>query len=181
MRLPSRRQCGIGLVVLALPLLHACAQNSRLYPNDAPENSLRLVEVQGLASRSDIQNNRYIYEPLAAAGIQDAGTRDGSIGGGRVYCCGGKMDEAFFHYFFIPAEIEVEAGDIVEIRTGSLPKGGVSSVNTIVRVVQRKDDPAGTCRWEPPDGHYGRVLYCDWMPKTGWVKYKGTWVKSSTP
>ncbi len=91
------------------------------------------------------------------------------------------MDEAFAHYFFIPAEIEVEAGDIVEIRTGSLPKGGKSSVNTIVRVVQKKDDPAGTCRWEPRDRNYSRVLYCDWMPEKGWVRYKGTWVKSTGP
>lgn len=174
----------LGLVaLLALPLLlYGCAGHSRLYTVAAPENSLRLVEVVGLASKSDVQNNRYIREPLAAAGIQGAETRDGSIGGGRVYCCGGKMDEAYFHYFYIPADIRVEVGDIVEIRTGSLPKEGRSSVNTLVRVIQKKDDPAGSCRWDPRDKIYGRVLYCDWMSQQGWVIHKGplfeeTWVK----
>ena len=96
------------------------------------------------------------------------------------------MDEAYFHYFFIPDGVKVEVGDIVEIRGGSLPKEGKSSVNTAVRVVQKKDDAAGSCRWEPPDKPYGRVLYCDWMPQQGWVKYTGslfedTWVKPAAP
>ncbi len=178
MCLLSKKQFGIGLIVLALPLLNACAATSRLYPNEVPENSLRVVEVIGLATRLNIDNNRYMREPLAAAGFQDAEIQDGSVGAGRVYCCGGKMDDAFFNYFYIPADIEVEAGDIVEIRNGSVSKGGKSSVNTLVRVVQKKDDPAGTCSWRPPEGKYDRVLYCDWMPQKGWVKYKGTWVSS---
>ena len=180
------QRCLALVALFALPLLHGCAGPSRLYPNGAPENSLRLVEVLVLASKSAVQNNRYMREPLAAAGIQGAETRDGSIGGGRVYCCGGKMDEAYFHYFFIPDGVKVEVGDIVEIRGGSLPKEGKSSVNTAVRVVQKKDDAAGSCRWEPPDKPYGRVLYCDWMPQQGWVKYTGslfedTWVKPAAP
>lgn len=182
MRLLSGHRCGIGMaVLLALCVLHGCAGPSRLYTIEAPEHSLRLVEVLALASRSDVQSNRYMYEPLAAAGILDAQTRDESIGAGRVYCCGGKMDEAFFHYFYIPAGIQVGVGDIVEIRCGSLPKGGKSTVNTAVRVVQKKNDPGGSCQWEPRDKVYGRVLYCDWMPVQGWMKYKGTWVKPTEP
>ncbi len=137
---------GASLVVLlALLGLHGCATTSRLYPSGAPEGSLRLVEVLALASKSDVENNRYIYEPLVAAGIEDARTRDGSIAAGRVYYCGGKMDEAFLHYFYIPLGILVGIGDIVEIRSGSLPKGGKSAVNTAVRVVQKRDDLSGTC------------------------------------
>jgi hypothetical protein len=170
----------IAALTLSL-LLQSCAGTSRLYPNEAPENSLRLVEVMALASKSDVQNNRYIYEPLEAAGIQDAVSREGSIGGGRVYCCGGKMDEAFFHYFYIPPEIQIDIGDIVEIRCGSLPRGGKPNVNTVTRVVEKKSDTSDICRWEPQDKIYGRVLYCDWMPEQGWVKYKGTWVKKTGP
>ena len=171
---------GINIIVVVIALfLVGCAKNSRLYPNAPPEKAFHLVEVLILATSSDIQNNRYMYEPLAAAGIHEAKYRDGSFGVGRVFCCGGKMEEAYFNYFFIPADIEVEAGDIAEIRTGSKPKRGKSSVNTIVRVVQKKDDPVSTCRWWPRDRTYDQVLYCDWMPEKGWEKYKGrTWVKS---
>ncbi len=132
MRLPSRQQYGIGLVVFALSLLHACAGTSRFYPNEAPENSLRLVEVQVLSLRSDkaFQNNRYIHEPLAAAGIQDAKTRDGSIGGGRVYCCGGKMDGAYFHYVYIPAEIEVQGIPCSSANAKKPPNSSASSRNS---------------------------------------------------
>lgn len=171
-----------AIAALTLSLLaQSCAGTSRLYPNEAPENSLRLVEVMALASKSDVQNNRYIYEPLEAAGIRDALSRDETIGGGRVYCCGGKMDEAFFHYFYIPPDIQVDIGDIVEIRCGSLPRAGKSTVNTVTRVVQKKSEPSDVCRWEPQDKIYGRVLYCDWMPEQGWVKYMGTWVKEIRP
>jgi hypothetical protein len=180
-------QCCLALVaLLVLPFLHGCAGHSRLYPNGAPENSLRLVEVLARATAADIQNNRYMREPLAAVGIQGPEARDRSVGAGRVYCCGGKLDEAYLHYFFIPADINVEVGDIVEIRCGSLPNAGRSSVNTVVRVVQKKDDPVTSCRWEPRDKTYGRILYCDWMPEQGCVKYTGTlfdetWVKPAAP
>jgi hypothetical protein len=172
------KRLNIIVIVIALFMV-GCAGTSRLYPNAPPEKALHLVEVMILATSANIQNNRYMYEPLAAAGIHEAKNRDGSIGVGRVFCCDGKMEEAYFNYFFIPEDIKVEAGDIAEIRTGSKPKGGKSSVNTIVRVVQKKNDLAGTCRWWPRDRVYDQVLYCDWMPEKGWVKYKGrTWVKS---
>ena len=178
MRLICKKQFIIAMLMLLMAMLaQSCAGTSRLYPNEAPENALRLVEVLGVASKSDIQNNRYIYEPIQAAGIQEAFDRDGSIGAGRVYCCGGKMDEAFLHYFYIPPDIQIDNGDIVEIRCGSLPRDGKSTVNTVTRIVQKKSDTQGDCRWEPQDKTYGRVLYCDWMPEQGWVKYKGTWVK----
>ena len=189
MNLISKNQPIVAIIALTLSLLtQSCAGTSRLYPNEAPENSLRLVEVLELASKSDAQNNRYIYEPLKAAGLEDALSRDGSIGGGRVYCCGGKMDEAFFHYFYIPPDIQVGIGDIVEIRCGSLPKDGKSSVNTVTRVVQKREDFGGPCRWEPIDREYGRILYCDWMPSEGWMKYTfgplpydKTWIKPAIP
>ncbi len=182
-----RYSVSIFLVFVFL-FLNNCAGTSRLYPNGAPENSFRLVEVNALSTTSDVQNNRAIYEPLAIAKITDAHTRDRSIGAGRVYCCDGEMPKAFFHYFYIPPGFEVDAGDIVEIKSGSLPREGKSSVNTLVRVVQKKDDLSNTCRWEPHDRTYGRVLYCDWMPKEGWVKYTfgplpfdKTWIKPAAP
>lgn len=176
------------MALLAFIAINGCAGTSRLYPNGAPEGSLRLVEVNALSLISDVQNNRAIYEPLAAAGITDANTRYKSIGAGRVYCCGGEMDKAYFHYFYIPSGFQVKVGDIVEIKSGSLPKEGKSTVNTLVRVIQKRDDLTGACRWDPPDRIYGRILDCDWMLKEGWVKYRfgplpfdETWIKPLAP
>lgn len=182
----SRRALIYLHLYIAMLTLFGCARGpSRLYQPEgygAPPGSHRLVEVMDLAQKSQVQQLRGIYEPLAAAGIKDAASRERSIGAGRVYCCGGLLDEAHMNYFYIPLGIQVEPGDIVEIKCGSAPQGGKPSVNTVVRVVQLKNDATGTCRWVPPDQRRGRILYCDWMPQQGWVKHKGslfveTWIK----
>jgi hypothetical protein len=172
-------------------ILSGCAAGpSRLYQNGAfgaPEGSLRLAEVVELAPKSFVQTDPGLTEPLAAAGIRDAGTRDGSIGAGRVYCCGGMTDKTDLLMFYIPAGLAVAPGDIVEMRCGREPRAGATgSVNTVTRVVQTRDDPAGACRWVPPDRQLLRILYCDWMPKAGWVNYTGAilremWIKPSVP
>lgn len=186
----SQRQYRRLNLIVALVILHGCATGpSRLYQDGghgAPPGALRLVEVVELAAKAYISTDPAIYKPLAAAGIKDATSREGSIGAGRVYCCGGLMDETYVNFFYIPSDIQTEPGDIVEIKCGSAPEGHKSSVNTVLRVVQRKNDATGTCRWIPPEKRLGRILYCDWMPQQGWVKHQGTffedmWIKPAPP
>ena len=186
MWLHGRYRCVVGWVLLfALPVFHGCASYSRLYPSGAPDNSLRVVQVVELRTASDVRKEPSIYEPLAAAGIRDAEIRDWSVGSGTVHCCGWTTMISD-QFFYVPVGMRVELGDIVVIRCGSQPKDGKSSVNTVVRVVQKKNDSAGSCRWEPEAKGSMQILYCDWMPEQGWVKYKAgtfeeTWVKPAGP
>jgi len=176
------------IVLITILILQGCAAGtSRLYKSEVPEGSLRLAEVLMLATTSDIEQNIYMSKPLKMAQKHEALTRDGSVVLGRVYCCGGKMDTVYMHYIYVPPDVAVEPGDIVEVKSGALQKNGVSTVNTVIRVVQHANDANGSCNWEPQDKYYGRILYCDWMPQEGWEKYQygilpisKTWIKRNS-
>jgi hypothetical protein len=119
-----------------------------------------------------------------ASGVKDSDIRDGSVAQGRVYCCGGKTEQAFAFLFYVPPDISARRGDFVEVRSGPVVKkdemGKPVNVNAVTRVVDKT-----ACRWDPPDTarHLTSVIYCDWMEKEGWTRHKGgltgadVWIK----
>jgi hypothetical protein len=126
-----------------------------------------LAEVVYLVPRSElVQQSPSGYKSLIASGVKDEEIRDGTVAFGRVYCCGGKADEAFAFAFYVPDETRVQRGDLVEVKSGPGLKSGEigTPVNTVTRLVDKS-----ACRWDPPDPRgLMRVLYCDWMEREGW-------------
>ena len=157
--------------------LTSCATASRIYP-PVPEETgaLRVAEVMQFAQRQQIVSSGIHYERILASGIRDADLRDRSLAVGRVYCCGGPAETRNAPFFYIPNDVSVELGDIVEIRMGRQPdQNDPGLVNTVVRV-RHKGIAQSPCRWVPErEGLWMRVLYCDWMEKEGWVERGGMW------
>ena len=176
---------GLFLAVCFALLVTGCAHRAslRVYPDDVPAGSLRLVQVTVVGTRSDIVDEKAWHEALLNSGIPDREIQDGSLAVGRIYCCGGTAEVPTRQAFYVPAGLQVQPLDIVEIRAGRDPagqKGG--EVNTLTRIVQRAGASDSTCRWVPPDPKlWMRVLYCDWMEKEGWMEKKDplnhTWFK----
>lgn len=156
---------------------------SKVHPSIKEDTgALRLAEVvHPPATRKQIVSLGLHYENLLAAGIKDSDLRDGSLVEGRMYCCGGEIETSSALWFYVPEGLQVEIGDIVEVRMGRQPgKNGPGEVNTAMRVRQ-KGITNGSCQWVPDKpGLWMRVLYCDWMEQEGWIERKGlynTWLK----
>lgn len=156
----------------------------RVYPDDVPAGSLRLVQAIIVGSRTDIvDNSNEWYQALLASGITDDAIIDGSVAVGRIFCCGGPNEIASRQAFYIPLGIQVKPLDIVEIIAGSDPKDhSVTRVNTAIRVVQRAEPTVTGCDWIPLNPRlWRRILFCDWMKKDGWIELEDglyhTWYK----
>ena len=184
---PHRLAVVVVLAVSVLPILTSCATYSTLHAAAVPPHSLRLAEVVYLVLRREIMREPsetwrdLVYKNLLASGVKDSDIEDGSVAMGRVYCCGGKTEKAFAFFFYVPGDIRVQPGDIVEVRSGPVVRFGeiIAPVNTVTRVLDKS-----ACRWDPPDPRkLMRVLYCDWMEKEGWQRHKGSladfggWIK----
>lgn len=168
------------LTVLLLPvLLLACASPSRLHASRVPEGSLRTAEVTYLAPRSEIMNVPDLLETMRVSGIDQSELVDGSVGEGRVFCCGGPNETGEAIWFYIPRAMQVELGDIVEVRSGPPVMQGdpmKGPPNTVMQVRQRQSDTSKQCRWTPEDPNlWKRVIYCDWMKQEGWIQQEGLW------
>ena len=169
-------------------LLASCVTTSRLQEDHVPAGSLRLGQAMSLGTRYEITQTKPLkplYDALIAAGIKDSEIQDGSVAVARIYCCGGPSEKDDARIVYIPKGINVALFDIVEIKVGRPPEGGDAGVlNVVTRVVQRDADNAGTCWWDPKnDRLWMRILYCEWMPKEGWVKQGGitpAWFKPPT-
>lgn len=162
--------------------LASCSSVSRVHPPTADDAGVvRLTEVMQVGTRQEIVALDSHYKHLLAAGIRDADLGDGSLGAGRVYCCGGPPELGAAIWFYIPKEMSIQVGNVVEVRMGRQPAGSdPGAVNTAVRV-RHQGISQGPCRWSPErDGLWMRVIHCDWMEKEGWVERGGlykTWLK----
>lgn len=180
-----------GVTALAVAagaaLVGTAVAGSSLYPSSKRETDARkLAQVVGLATRAEIQglkDRRLLLE----AGIPDSALRDGSLGMGRVYCCGGLPEATRLDvlWFYIPPDVPVRLGDVVEIQLGHEGKGRTPGmVNVVARVRESHDATERHCRWDPDQpGKWMRVIYCDWMEAEGWVHKKGIgspWIKPPT-
>lgn len=172
----------LGLVTLFAGCAHVASLD--VYPDEVPPESLRLVQVMIVGTRSDIESVKEWHAALLQSGIPDSDIRDGSMAVGRIFCCGGPPETLNKQAFYIPPGLSVIPLDVVEIRAGREPvKGDPGQVNVATRVVQGANDASTTCRWEPqqPPGLWMRVLYCDWMRQEGWIELETlvwhTWFK----
>jgi hypothetical protein len=166
----------IALTLVGVPvLLTACATTSRLHTAGVPPGSLRLGQVVLLATRQEILTLPELQDSrraLRASGIEEADLRDGSLALARVYCCGGYSEGGTAIKLYVPRGLDVQLGDVVEVRSGRAPsQGDPGAANVAVQTRQR--GTTGLCRWEPPDPRLRlRFLYCSWMPAEGWIEHK---------
>ena len=181
---PTRNLLFIGCTISFSFILTSCSTALRIESNFVPAGSLRLAQVMAFAKRIEVVQSKVTYDAIIASGIADSEIVDGSVVVARIYCCGG-MTENFSSekgnaiVLYVPKVLNVALGDIVEIRDGRPPeKGDAGLLNIVMRVVQRyeagKGAAKGDCWWDPKDDRlWLRVLYCDWMPREGWVKQEG--------
>lgn len=175
----------ITKVVVATAILafcNSCASRSKVFaPTSDDAGSSRVAEVVQVASRAEITGLGVHYQHLLSCGIEDSNIRDGSLVVARVYCCGGAIETTSAPWIFVPTDLVVETGDIIEVKMGKAPsKNQKGAVNTALRV-RHHGISNSPCRWIPErDGLWMRVLYCDWMQEEGWVERTGlynTWIK----
>ena len=162
------------------------AGTSRLYPPTKDEaGALRVTQVVQLATRQEILALGTQMQYLLASGLKDADLKDGSLAIGRVYCCHQKTEEGTAIWFYVPPDVPINIGDIVEIRMGrASTKTDPGAVNVVTKVREKKDAPDSKCSWDPPNNTlWTRVLYCTWMPGEGWTLKRGlhnTWLKPAS-
>jgi len=179
-----RRCMAMVFVVGVVVLLMGCATHLRVHSDISklPPGSLRLAQVMDNdVTRADIVEAKEIYDALIASGIKDSDIADNSVVLARIFCCGGKNETYNATMLFVPPGIKPSVGDLVEVRVGRDPEDGDAGlVNVVTRVV-----PKDGCWWDPKnDRLWVRILYCEWMPKDGWIKQEGispAWHKPSTP
>jgi hypothetical protein len=93
-----------------------------------------------------------------------------------LFCCRDNVEKSNSIYVYNPLAIDLTPGDIIELRVGDAPawnteKGTLADIHTLTRLLQRAEEAAGKCWWEPRDPRlWGRFVTCDWMPAEGWVK-----------
>jgi len=177
----------IAWVLFLVLIMTGCASSLPIHSDFAvPDDSLRLAQVVEIETRAVVVQNKKVYEALIASGVGDSNITDDSIVVSRIYCCGGSSEKTLAIILYVPNGLNVALGDIVELRTGHPPeRGEVGSLNTVTRVVQKHGDDGGNCWWDPKnDRLWLRILYCDWMPKEGWVKQGGlspAWYRPPVP
>ena len=175
MCIPVHNSLLIYCVLIYALLIAGCSTPLRIHSDIVPTGSMRLEQVMEIGKRADILQYKELYEAIIASGIKDSEIKDGSVVVARITCCGGPSEKLDSRMLFVPKEINVALGDIVEVRVGRPPeKGDAGMLNTVTRVVQKDGDNDGKCWWDPKDERlWLRILYCDWMPKEGWVKQGG--------
>ena len=177
---PAQLLAVVGATVI--PLLAGCSSShvSRLHAESVPPGSLRLAQVAYIVPRAEIVADKFSVQSLRDSGISEAEIQDGSLVVGRVECCGGRNEKATAAIFYVPKEIKVEVGDLVEIRTGSAGNipNPTGPVNTLTRIREANGNQNSQCRWDPPQPNlWGRILYCDWMQAEGWTLEKDGFAK----
>lgn len=150
---------------------------SRLLPQHEDETGvLRLAQVVEVATRQQILGSGNEYMLLLMAGVPDAQLGDGRLAVARVYCCGGSAEESEAIWAFVPSDINVGVGDVVEVRMGRNPDDNdLGAVNTVAGMRQQGVMTAdGSCQWLPnnPDLPM-RTLYCHNIEIEGWIQQRG--------
>jgi hypothetical protein len=143
---------------------------SKLHPPE-PEQSgaLRLAEVKTFGTQEEIRNLKSQHQTFIASGLDPLALPDRSVAAGQTYCCGGPSDDAMAMWFYVPTKLELNVGDIVEVKMGRQPDGADPGiVNVAIRIREKSQ-----CRWVPPNPNlWARILFCDWMEQEGWIEKK---------
>jgi hypothetical protein len=135
-------------------------------------STLHAGQVVSVETRSDILGNKAMHDAMIEAGVAESAIADGNVVLVRLMCCGGpSVSNVHGFYNPSPQTLPLKVEDIVELRLG-----GNSQVNTVTRVLQGAGQTDGPCWWDPKnDALWRRVMYCEWMPKEGWLKQEGTY------
>lgn len=172
----------LSLIFSIVLLLVGCATTElRIHYDVVPDNSLRIAQILDFASRDEILQRHNLYKALIASGISDEQIVDESIAAARIYCCGGitkkfSAEIANATMIYIPKDMTASVGDMIEVKVGGFKdfKTSLVTVNLATRVVQKLNETNPQCWWDPKDNRlWQRVIYCDWMPRSGWVKQGG--------
>jgi hypothetical protein len=163
-----------ALLCAVVPGLVDAKAPSRLFPYYEEDTGVQeLAEVMAVATRAEILKADVHYQFMLSTGIPDSQLGDGRLIVVRLYCCGGSIEEETSLWAFVPPDISVERGEIVELRVGRVPgKNDPGVVNTVTAVRQKNADPgSGPCRWEPDNPSlWMRVMYCEGMDRHGWLQ-----------
>ena len=97
---------------------------------------LRVTEIMELMSGKELsEGDRQI---LRDSGVSDTEIQLGSLAVGRDNCCGGSNETTNVILLFVPKEIVVEPGDIIEVKMGKLPEETqLGTVNIASRVREK--------------------------------------------
>ena len=180
--------------LIVVLILTGCAGTPVIYPHTPGHvGALRVAEIMELKSGKELP--KIYFQALKDSGISDTKIQQGTLAAGRVYCCGGSNEIVNIIMVFIPQEVSVEPGDIVEVKMGKAPEQGKLGIVNIATRVREKhegrelpkwgssgDRTNQSCRWIPEESYlWHRILYCDWMKEEGWIEYEGflwdTWMK----
>ena len=174
------------IIILALILSACSSMPSYIQTDIVPAESLRVAQILDIAKRQDIIKLE-AYKSIIATGTPDSEVVDGSLAAARVYCCGGISQEfsserVYKIFLFVPKGLKIEVGDFVEVKVARSPtKGDNGSLNTVTRLAYRYPEKPQSCWWDPKDDRlWLRTIYCEWMPKEGWIKQEGlypSWFK----
>lgn len=165
------------LLIFIAVFLSGCATQSRFHAGNIPSGSLVLAQIREFATEQEILSIPSLVETLELHGVQQSSIKDGMVADGRIFCCGGPNESDYSLWFYVPEGTDTSVGDIVELVMGALVlKGGSMRAppNTFLRVRSKLGQVGKECRWVPDNPRlWGRVLYCDWMEKEGWVQQGG--------
>jgi hypothetical protein len=155
---------------------------------------LRAAGVATVVTRDELLGSTYYKDLVAllvARGVVEASIVDGTLVLVRLLCCRDDVEKSNSVYVYNPLAIQVAPGDIIEMRNGDAPswntaKGTLADLHSVTRVLQRAEEIAGKCWWEPRDERlWGRFVVCEWMPAEGWVEQKKktnpAWYKPADP
>jgi len=188
----GRLLCALTMLLTYLLFGHSfegCASVPRSGPNFVPPGSYRMAQVVATAKRSEILGTP-AYKLLLDGGITDGQIIDGSAAAAMVYCCGKSHSLATAIVFYVPPDVTIHQGDVVEIKTGGEPNGSrYGTVNVVKDIRETRQNFPTHCHWLPSDENegtsrelWGRVLYCDWMAQEGWTEKSNlvvhTWYKA---
>jgi hypothetical protein len=146
----------------------------RIQTDFVAAGSHRLGQVADIATRQFLlaPDMKRLVDAMANSGVDMSELRDGSVVVVVLNCCGNdKIYAGSARWLYVPPDISVQLGDIVEYRVGHPPdKKNPGELNTVVTIREKAADFGTHCRWDPPnDRLWMRILYCDWMPAEGWV------------
>jgi hypothetical protein len=164
--------------ILSIVMLQiGCATPSRFHATHIPPDSLVLAQIRGFATQQEILGIPTLVNTLELSGIPRSRIKDGMVADGRIFCCGGPNESDYALWFYVPEGVDTTVGDIVEVKLGAVVLKGDpvrAPPNTMQKVCSKLESVGEECRWVPDNPRlWGRVLYCDWMEKEGWVQQGG--------
>jgi hypothetical protein len=175
MKFKPSSKCSYLVAIVFIALISGCASKHKIHGTLGGEpGAHKVTQVMSLAPKEEIRNQSHISDRLVSAGVDLASIKNGSVVAGRIYCCGGAGTPEIVNsvFVYIPQNLNVKEGDILEFVEGQGPEGkGKSQLNVAVKVRHESGSGSGTCKWVPENPNlWLRVLYCSWMDDEGWIE-----------